>query len=660
MLGSGLANCTGANQKLQWNSSTNLFSCANENVLQTRSFNDPADVTWTDDNVTEFFTTPANRANITPTSASNSVLVMVEVEITSGGNNDTEAIGTIRRGIGSTPTCVNPPTNQVDGSFGKFFSTSGAVANATLVFLDSPASTSNIRYTLCSSTNSTLGSTPTKTDATITLIEVTNSTADLAEIYSTNDKTIAMGDVVSLDSALRAGVKKTSGRYDSAVLGVVSTAPALTIGGITGEGVSAVPVALSGRVPVKVSAENGAIKAGDYLTASSIPGVAMRATKAGAVIGNAMSDFNGEGVGVVLVFVKNGESSGSKLAEVMKGIDTENNSEVLRNLILEKEQIATGSANVSEILTDRVVAGLEVITPKVTTQDILATGMFVMQDKDGNENVKITSDGNAIFMGTIKADKIIANEIQGFKLMADSITTLSDKVAGMATASATATEFGGGRSSEMEGDPSAPATAGRSVGMTSIIEMISKAIAQIYTNTAEFFGKVIFHNDVAFLGRPTFNRDTAGFAIIKGDSNEVEVKFEKVYANEPVVTISMNITGDVNISDMPTYVVADVNTKGFKIRTSKVMGMDIRYSWMAIAVEDGAPIVSQSHSVATPPGGQVATVQSTETRNDEVATPSATPTVEPTPTSTDLGTGLPQLDYEVRNDGEASGSGVVE
>ncbi|KKT71433.1 MAG: hypothetical protein UW68_C0067G0003, partial [Candidatus Collierbacteria bacterium GW2011_GWB1_44_6] len=485
-LGSGLTSCTGANQKLQWNSSTNLFSCANENVLQTRSFNDPADVAWTDDNVTEFFTTPATRANITPTSASNSVLVMVEVVIAAGGAGDTDAVGTIRRGIGATPTCVNPPSNQVDGSFGKFFSSTGADGTATLVFLDSPASTSSVRYTLCSSANSTLGSTPTKTDATITLIEVTNSTADLAEIYSTNDKTIAMGDVVSLDSALRAGVKKSTGRYDSSVLGIVSTAPALTIGGTDGEGLSAVPVALSGRVPVKVSAENGAIKAGDLLTTSSTPGVAMKATKAGAIIGNAMSDFSGEGIGLVLAFVKNGESNGSKLANVMKGLDETSGdykSQVLNNLVLEKEQIASTSANISEIMTDRVVAGLEVITPKVITQDILASGMFVMQDKDGNENVKITSDGNAIFVGTIKADKIEANEIKGFKLMADEITTLSDKVAGLSTASG-----------EIVATPSATLS-------------MSDVINNVFRRVAEFFEKVIFHGDVFFAGRPTFNKD---------------------------------------------------------------------------------------------------------------------------------------------------------
>jgi hypothetical protein len=54
------------------------------------------------------------------------------------------------------------------------------------------------------------------------------------------------------------------------------------------------PVALVGRLPVKVVAEGGSISIGDYLTTSSTPGVAMKATQAGRVIGMALEAWNGE------------------------------------------------------------------------------------------------------------------------------------------------------------------------------------------------------------------------------------------------------------------------------------------------------------------------------------------------------------------------------
>jgi hypothetical protein len=63
-----------------------------------------------------------------------------------------------------------------------------------------------------------------------------------------------------------------------------------------------VPMAMTGIVPTKVSAENGPIKPGDLLVTSSRPGYAMRGTDRtqmlGAVIGKAIGHLD-SGVGVV-------------------------------------------------------------------------------------------------------------------------------------------------------------------------------------------------------------------------------------------------------------------------------------------------------------------------------------------------------------------------
>jgi hypothetical protein len=69
------------------------------------------------------------------------------------------------------------------------------------------------------------------------------------------------------------------------VVGVVSTDPQLVMGmelvvdEETGEplkGVQATRLALTGRVPVKITEENGPVKPGDLLTTSSTPGHAMK------------------------------------------------------------------------------------------------------------------------------------------------------------------------------------------------------------------------------------------------------------------------------------------------------------------------------------------------------------------------------------------------
>jgi hypothetical protein len=65
------------------------------------------------------------------------------------------------------------------------------------------------------------------------------------------------------------------------------------------------PVALSGRVAVRADVSFGAIRAGDFLTSSPVPGVAMRATTAGPTLGMALEALS-EGAGRVLVLVDRG------------------------------------------------------------------------------------------------------------------------------------------------------------------------------------------------------------------------------------------------------------------------------------------------------------------------------------------------------------------
>jgi hypothetical protein len=96
---------------------------------------------------------------------------------------------------------------------------------------------------------------------------------------------------------------------------------------------------------VKVSTENGAIKIGDTLTSSSIPGVAMKATKAGSVIGRAMAGYDGEGIGKVMAFV-NVSSIGGIGVQVVDALDQ------VGDVAVE----ATQSAGLSVVTTDKVVA----------------------------------------------------------------------------------------------------------------------------------------------------------------------------------------------------------------------------------------------------------------------------------------------------------------
>ena len=118
---------------------------------------------------------------------------------------------------------------------------------------------------------------------------------DVAEWIKTSSSDIPQpGEIVV--AAGNKAVTRSSEAYQKGIVGVVSTQPHLTMGSeYAGE--DAVRLALTGRVPVKVSLENGQILAGDTLTSSSQPGKAMKAKQEGPTIGIALEDYLSEGQG---------------------------------------------------------------------------------------------------------------------------------------------------------------------------------------------------------------------------------------------------------------------------------------------------------------------------------------------------------------------------
>lgn len=129
----------------------------------------------------------------------------------------------------------------------------------------------------------------------------TTSCSDIAEVYE-SDGSVGVSELVALGKQANV-VTKSGTAYQKGIIGVYSESPGVLVGGETVLGGSGnlagnkIPVAIAGRVPVRVSDENGPIQIGDYLTSSSVPGVAMKATKPGPVIGQALEQtdfFSGE------------------------------------------------------------------------------------------------------------------------------------------------------------------------------------------------------------------------------------------------------------------------------------------------------------------------------------------------------------------------------
>ena len=262
----------------------------------------------------------------------------------------------------------------------------------------------------------------------------TGQCVDLAENYPTADSTIGAGDVVSTDGSNPIHVSKAT--KGGNVIGIISTKPGILLTGdevLTGAGVvyeeGQVPVALAGRVPVKVSTENGPIEIGDFLTISSTPGVAMKATKAGYAVGQAMDSYSGTEVGSIIAFVNTGFFNGSSLESIVTGLDslTPGSNGLAQALIFQFNQQDIASGSLSDIFTDRIAAGVEIISPKVFADTLFTSNINTLT---GNSAITFDEDGNATFIGDIVANTITA-DIPGLDTINTELSALSSQVSGL-------------------------------------------------------------------------------------------------------------------------------------------------------------------------------------------------------------------------------------
>lgn len=121
----------------------------------------------------------------------------------------------------------------------------------------------------------------------------------------------------------------SSKSYDENLYGILSDLPTISI-----EDSSVEPqklVVASGDADVLVSTKNGAIQEGDFITSSETPGVGMKATKTGQVVGIATQAFasaNPDDVGKIVVFINIhtqliGQSNSSNVLTALKaGLDS--------------------------------------------------------------------------------------------------------------------------------------------------------------------------------------------------------------------------------------------------------------------------------------------------------------------------------------------------
>ncbi len=496
---------------------------------------------------------------------------------------------------------------------------------------------------------------------------------DVAEIYESVED-VAPGDILVIDSASSKTVRKSNGTYDQSLIGVVSTAPGLLLGyngqdvALGGEANAYVAnadprkpaVALTGKIPAKVT---GAVKSGDYLTSSSIPGVAMKATKAGPVVGQALEDYNGEGVGKILIFARLGYFNGTSIAAMINTADTveptANFSQMVLNTLLAQQVANAENIKTSELLTDRIAAGVEIITPQLTADNVILGAVkpldgknltltlgvgqeFNIKDETAQTAITFDREGNAYFKGSVVASAVKADRIEGLSLLANEVITgklvsLVDRISKVEQATSSAVLAATGVSQSTL-DISTLAKLNQDGGLTINGKAEFKG-QSIFTALAEFVSNVIFRNDVSFLGRIFLPKDSVGTAVIRAGSDSVTISFARGYDSTPTINVTPTmqagndgagnsiLTGDVR------FVVQGVSGSGFTIKLNRAAPADLVFSWTALAAGGNqfTSTAPASNPVTTAPEPTASAAPTATPEPSATVAPSPEPSVTPAP-----------------------------
>lgn len=114
------------------------------------------------------------------------------------------------------------------------------------------------------------------------------------------DNEAEAGDILLIS---KDGLTRTETEYDVATYGVIVASPILSVEPRTD---ATKAVITSGIAEVKVSAADGAIEVGDFISSSGTLGVGQKATRSGYVLGKALEAYDSSDVGLIPVEVNIG------------------------------------------------------------------------------------------------------------------------------------------------------------------------------------------------------------------------------------------------------------------------------------------------------------------------------------------------------------------
>ncbi len=268
---------------------------------------------------------------------------------------------------------------------------------------------------------------------------ISNPTADFAEMYPV-EQGVEFGDVMTLGNKVVKTSKneeirqliKANKPYDGHAIGIVSNNydDFISVGHNIASNDNPMPIALKGRVPVKISDNSDPIEAGDYLTTSTDLGKAMKSTGDGVVIGRALESWDpGSVKNQIMVFVGIDYvvQSGNPFQLLAKGVISAISAQIET---LTAQRIISPVIETSEIVPEKgkdLTVNLAPEDENSTTSSELSK--LVIKGIKKAVVASIDSKGNIESKGTIKAENgIFSNSITADTIKSKTTDSLSENL----------------------------------------------------------------------------------------------------------------------------------------------------------------------------------------------------------------------------------------
>ena len=438
-------------------------------------------------------------------------------------------------------------------------------------------------------------------------IQIQNSgVADFAEYFKKDTgQNISYGSVLCLDAS---GNVFPCNQERGKIVGIASEHPAFIGGKNLGSG--SIEVGLTGLGKTRVSTKNGPIVPGDSITSSSDNGVGVKATKAGMIVGRALEGYtnsDSHAYGEIMVSVHVGwydpqtslnedgslTYAGKKIASE-EAYSTQEISavhgiiETLQAGILQAGKISVQSstditigtqtlqeyieATLTELLSKKVVSPIaeintlntDLVTPLASDSAISLSldnsQLTIHADRTASSAAVATIDnqGNASFSGTLRAKKIIADDIElseeAKKKLATGSATYVTNVTNIYNSTPSATVTASPSATPVQTSPTPP-LALSNVSEATVSGVTSKDIISTVHMANSFADVATFSAELAYV--PNLRADLATFdqgLIALGPSSFTDLSVQNqlsVGQNMKITETSINTVGsDLNLQPL--------------------------------------------------------------------------------------------------------------